>query len=493
MTATPARTWSPQQQAIFAWAKTGRGNLVVRARAGTGKTTTVLEAVQYAPETGILFAAFNTRIASELAARLTDGRAAAKTLHSVGFAIVRKYWAKITVEKDRGQRLATTAAPGAPAKVVTLVKKLASVAKGALPFPTEDGMVELAYQFDCDPDEEMVEDGWTVNDVARAAIAAMKLAQTYDGEIDFDDMIYLPISIGWTKGTYSLVIVDEAQDMNQAQLLLAQRVCKRGGRILVVGDDRQAIYGFRGADSNAIDRMKGELRAAELPLNTTYRCGKAIVAEAAKLVPDFTAAPTAPEGSVSEMFYDKMLQAAQPGCFILSRLNAPLVGTAMRLLKAGKRARIEGRDIAAGLLGMMRKVGYHGSVPEFIGRLTTFVARAEARLLKAGPKAQNKLDHLRDQADTLLTLAADAKSMGTMEASINHLFAEGVNDAEVIVLSSVHKAKGLERETVYILQDSFYRWSRDQEEDNLMYVAVTRAKTSLVRVSGGVVSRRGGE
>jgi DNA helicase IV len=95
-----------------------------------------------------------------------------------------------------------------------------------------------------------------------------------------------------------LVIIDEAQDMNASQLLLAMKSCKKGGRIAVVGDDRQAIYGFRGADSNSLDRLKGELVAHELGLTTTYRCPKVVVAGAARLVPDYTAAPAAPEGEM---------------------------------------------------------------------------------------------------------------------------------------------------------------------------------------------------
>ena len=58
--------WSEQQESIFGWFREGEGNLVVRARAGTGKTTTIIEAITYAPEEKILLAAFNRKIADEL-------------------------------------------------------------------------------------------------------------------------------------------------------------------------------------------------------------------------------------------------------------------------------------------------------------------------------------------------------------------------------------------------------------------------------------------
>lgn len=77
--------WSDQQESIFEWFQSGRGNLVVRARAGTGKTTTIIEGIKRARERNILLAAFNKSI--ELAAKLgSAGRA--KTLHG----LVMRVW-----------------------------------------------------------------------------------------------------------------------------------------------------------------------------------------------------------------------------------------------------------------------------------------------------------------------------------------------------------------------------------------------------------------
>src|SRR5580658_7297407 len=101
------RVWSPQQQAIFQWFERGSGNLVVRARAGTGKTTTIIEALAHAPESKILLAAYNKSIAEELSSRLTRGEA--KTSHGVGFAFVRQQWKGVRVDADRGYNLAKAA------------------------------------------------------------------------------------------------------------------------------------------------------------------------------------------------------------------------------------------------------------------------------------------------------------------------------------------------------------------------------------------------
>jgi hypothetical protein len=153
-----AREWSGQQTAIFDWFENGEGNLVVRARAGTGKTTTILEAITYAPEQTILLAAFNKKIAEELKSKLKNPRAEAKTLHSVGFGFVLRNWNGARLDADRAERLARKAAGNtAPDKIVNIVRKLAALGKNAAPFPTRDAMVNLAYNHDLDPDEEWQE------------------------------------------------------------------------------------------------------------------------------------------------------------------------------------------------------------------------------------------------------------------------------------------------------------------------------------------------
>src|SRR6266567_2296910 len=84
--------YSAEQQAIFDWFKTGTGNLVIKARAGTGKTTTIKAAFEFAPEARILYAVFNKKNQVEAAAKITDCRVDVKTLHSVGFRFIKNVW-----------------------------------------------------------------------------------------------------------------------------------------------------------------------------------------------------------------------------------------------------------------------------------------------------------------------------------------------------------------------------------------------------------------
>lgn len=494
------RIWSDQQKSIFNFfAKEDKfetpikvplfeGNSVVRARAGTGKTTTIIEAITYAPEEKILLAAFNKSIAEELKTKLKNPKAEAATLHSVGFRFVRRNWEGVTLDNDRGERLARRiCGPTAPDAVINLVKRLAAIGKNAYPFPEPGDLEDAAYTYDLDPDDWLEDAGWTVSKIALLAEQVMTLACTKDGTIDFDDMVFVPVRNGWVKASYDLVVIDEAQDMNASQLILAMKSCKEGGRIVVVGDDRQAIYGFRGADSNSIDRLKGELVATELGLTITYRCPKSVVAMAARLVPDYQAAPTAPDGEVvHDLTFEKMVEMAEVGDFILSRKNAPLATVALRLLRMNKRAMVKGKDIGKGLLSIVRKIKAK-TIPDLISKLEKWEDKQVDRLSKVKKKsAETKIQNVRDQAETLRVLAQEAKSIKDLETRIDTLFQETTGgEKDFIVCSSVHKSKGLERNRVFLLKDTLYPGGRmNLEEQNIEYVACTRSKDKLFMVGG---------
>jgi superfamily I DNA/RNA helicase len=486
------KTWSAQQNEIFTWfeGNTGRTygfnpNLVVRARAGTGKTTTILEGINRAPEKNIILCAFNKRIAEELQTRITNPRAKAQTLHSLGFGLVRNFWRGVRVGQgsERADSLAASVCgPRCADVVVRLVSKLHTKGREINPHARNFGeLTDLLYQFECEPDEMYAKMGFDAAYVETKALEAMELAATVKpvNGIDFADMIFLPVRNGWMHKQYDLVVVDEAQDMTVAQLEIAQGVAS--GRIAVVGDDRQAIYGFRGADSGSLDRLKNELRAVELPLTCTYRCGLNIVAEAAKLVPDFTGAAKH-EGAISEMPQSTMLNTIGHGDFLLSRSNAPLVSAAFALLRAGKRARIAGRDIGSGLITLMRKLGKGCKDVEcLIERVSQWQAREVRKFEIAKKEAQ--IDKVNDQAETLFVLCENADSIADVEARINGLFTDdGLGQAGIITCSSVHKAKGLEANTVYLLNYTLYVRGVNREEENIEYVAITRAKNNFVRV-----------
>jgi DNA helicase-2/ATP-dependent DNA helicase PcrA len=332
---------------------------------------------------------------------------------------------------------------------------------------------------------------WMYYDPAKGAKAEWGAVECWikkDGTMDYDDMIFIPVRNKWVTARFDLIVIDEAQDMNYLQLLFLQKLRKKGGRIFVVGDDRQAIYGFRGADSNSISRLQKELKATGLSLNTTYRCAQKVVEYAQTIVPDINAAPSNGTGSIREIEFHKIMKEARVGDFVLSRTNAPLTKACLQLIRGGIRAKIEGKDIGKTLLNLTKKIAHGtGDIDVFIERITTWEEAQTRRLMATKKKsAEKKVDFVRDQAEMLRAIAEDSTSMIDFETRLYDLFADTGGKGDYVICSSVHKAKGLESKNVFILRDTLYPGGQraNPEEANIEYVAVTRAKENLIWVNG---------
>lgn len=479
----PTRVWSPQQEAIFQWFRSGSGHLTVEALAGTGKTTTIIEAINDAPEERILLCAFNRRIAEELQRRLSVGtlRAEAKTLHSIGYGLVRQKWPEVTVDpRARGNQLSTLVLPpGTKWTIQRLICQLCEKARELKPLAqSAHDLLDLAIEYDCTPEKWMEGAGFRLERIALYAYRMMEKATEPAPAIDYADMLFLPLRLGWTDPTYDLVVVDEAQDMTEPQLDLALGLSK--GRIALVGDSHQAIYKFRGADSDALGRLTKTLEAQTLGLTTTYRCAKSIVALAQTLVPGLEAREDAPEGTIVEILPSQLEAQAAVGDFILSRINAPLVPLALSFLRAGKRCRIQGRDIGKNLKALATKIARGAkaeTIDDFLTGLTAWEVRETQRARTLEKEQLINLIH--DRAETLEHLAEGCASIKELEDRLEYLFADEGSDQ--IILSTVHKAKGLEARRVFLLKWTLEKF-KGPEEDNIKYVAYTRAIEELVFV-----------
>jgi len=484
-TPTTSVNWSEEQVAIFQWFATGRGNMIVQARAGTGKTTTIKEAFNHAPETGrLLYAVFNKKNQKEAQEKITDARVDVRTLHSLGFFFIKSVWRNArpddAVENDRINRVADYL----PGEVASTLLRLVGFCKNfTTSVPDLNAVLEIIDSRNLSVPDEM-EAEFPPAKLAKFAIAVLKETLIADqaDRVSFNDMVWLPVVAGWVKPTFSLVVVDEAQDMNMPQLLMAERACLKTGRICIVGDDRQAIYGFRGAATDGMHMMRQRLNAGQLGLTTTYRCPKTVVALANLVVPDYTAAPSAPEGEVLDMGLDVAVKSLVVGDAVLSRLNAPLMSVCLSLLRNGTAARIEGRDIGKQLVGMVRKLKAK-SVPNFLEKLSAWGTKQSRRIQAGGgPHVSSKLELIQDQVQTLSAVAEGCESVTDIELKITALFEDSDNARKpAVVCSSVHKAKGLEWNRVCLIEETFKNREVTGEEANIYYVAVTRAKKTLVR------------
>lgn len=504
METTTAIIPSEEQAQIISWFRDDdmrAGNLVVEARAGTGKTTTIKLAIKQAPEDRVLYAVFGKKNKLEAVPVFAEEgrRVDVKTLHGLGFAFI-KYgpWGKDVEPKDEieddriSHVLRNVPEDVLGDKTFGAIKELVAWAKNVtIKMPTVTELLEMAVR---DLDMSGDDDGLNLPQVAAWAREVLILSTEKDpgGRCSYNDMVWLPIVCGWVRPWYNLVVVDEAQDMNAPQLEMAIRACKKGGRICIVGDSRQAIFEFRGAVQGAIPMMQARLKAKLMGLTVTRRCPKAVVALAQTMVPDYQAAETAPEGTVTRT-EGEFISKLAVGDAVLSRVNAPLMGYCLQVLKKGIPARIEGRDIGAQLAGLARKMRAR-SVPQFIEKITAWGAKQVKRLSKA-KNAEQKIQGVSDQVDTLIELARDCKSVDEIVARVTALFEDSidaqtgaVNKKPAVVFSSTHKAKGLEWANVFVLNDTFKckgYTTAVNEEANLYYVAVTRAKATLTLVTEG--------
>jgi superfamily I DNA/RNA helicase len=458
------RDWSKYQKDIFRDIAQATDHTVVIARAGSGKTSTIVEGFKYLPKTKkTLMVAFNKAIADELKQR-APSYVDVMTLHSLGYRAIRQTFGNVVLENDKCFTIVKDLIEDWDIELNQSICKCVSLCKGFL-FDTPKKVEELIDQFGI---ETFIERDKFIELV----IKTLGLCKKSQMVIDFDDMIWFPFVYRLNVGKFDVVFVDEAQDLNAAQMAMVYSALKPGGRIIAVGDPAQSIYQFRGADSEAIPNFINKLKAKTLSLPVTYRCPKKVVKIAQEIVPDIEAHDKAEDGLVDDLDAGELLKKVKAGDFVLSRTNAPLIKYCLQLLKAGIPANIQGRDIGSNLLYFIKK-SKAKTIPEFTKYVNDWRDQEVKRLMSE----RKNTDICMDKAECLLNLCEGTLTIKDLKETIESLFNDTDDHAKVI-FSTTHKAKGLERDRVFVLADT-YRKLNGGEEANLWYVAVTRAKKEL--------------
>lgn len=490
---------SPQQSTVFDWITNGTGSCVLEAVAGSGKTTTLIRALNLMTGT-IYFGAYNKKIAVEIQNRAPkrDGLDIA-TMHSAGFQAWRKAAPRVQLDADKVRNIFRAAvtrnmqyAPfhGVVLQLVSLAKQAGVGIDGFPSMNASKTWHDLIEHFDLETFDESsdTDNSEIIVKLARKTLEA-SIAQNLE-LIDFDDMIYAPLYHNCSLPKYDWVLIDEAQDTNGTRRELALRMLKKGGRLMAVGDRHQAIYGFTGADSDALDLIGTAVQAKQLPLTITYRCPKAIVSYAQQWVQHIQAAETAPEGIVRSAPLESLHDEVKVGDAILCRFNAPLVKNVYKLIAKGIPAKIEGREIGTGLKTLVNRWKVK-SIEALLTRLEKYEERetTKYRLKEQEVRAvavEDKVNCLRIIIDRVLLSDADTKTPGLRVcAEVDAIFGDN-GDAPVVLLSSIHKSKGREWKKVIWLQAkpngrARMEWAKVQE-NNLCYVAATRAMEELVLI-----------
>ena len=305
-------------------------------------------------------------------------------------------------------------------------------------------------------------------------------------EVDFDDLLYFAVLKGVRLPTFDWVFVDEAQDTNIIQRAILRKILARGGRLVAVGDPAQAIYGFRGADSDSMDLIANDFApCTQLPLSVTYRCATKITELAQQYVPAIEAREGAPEGEILNHGTEWKFEQLGKKDLVVCRNTKPLIDLAFRCFRARIPAFVMGKELGEGLQSLIRKCDKRGGgIDGFVSRLEAWrdreVEKAVAKHLEA------KAEAIEDKAATLLMLVAELpeanRTVAELSSVLHVLFSDPGN---ALTLATIHKSKGLEADTVWWLEPGLCpsRWAKSEwqvaQERNLMYVATTRAKTSL--------------
>ena len=302
-------------------------------------------------------------------------------------------------------------------------------------------------------------------------------------------MLYLPLMNDLRFWQNDVVFIDEAQDTNNVQLHLLRRMVKPMGRIVAVGDPSQAIYGFRGADSDAMDNLKSQFDMVELPLTVSYRCSREVVREAQRIVQHIQASDEAEEGSVSHWDPEEEGEIPEfdPEDAVLCRTTAPLFELAYKIIASGKGCKILGRDLGEGLISLVDKMNAEG-MDQLEERLQAFCDRETEKFMRDGNWAAVEAvsDRIKCIQVVINSLLEDERTIPRLHASIRNLF--NTQDG-IVTLSTIHRVKGMEWNRVWILRPDLLphplaqkTWEKIQER-NLKYVAITRAKRDLVWLS----------
>jgi len=495
---------SPQQAAFIQEARTGTSSIVLIAVAGAGKTTTILKAVQEMRGNTIILA-FNKKIAEEIRGKLKrDGidwkKAEASTTHAIGLRNYRKAFPNVKVLADKVGRMCEafcdngTIGPeliphtSVICQLVSLAKANAIGIEGYGDIHDTSIWEDIVDHFDLFDEEPLQRKG---DDIIDMAIRLLKKSNAEPEVIDFDDMIYLPLLYRIRFFQYDNVMMDEAQDANIIRKLLADALLKEGGRFFGIGDPRQAIYGFTGADNESMENLKEHFQCKEMPLTVTYRCPKAVVKMAQNWVSHIQAHESAPEGTVSLETFEQMLQSRDRlngDAAILCRSTRPLVTAAFALIREKVPCRIEGRDIGEQMKKLVLRWRSISTIAELEDKLEDWLEAETARWV--AKKKMAKVQEAEDKVETIKVIMdacrEDKRDLITdVVAYIDNIFADNVSG--ILTLSTIHRSKGREWQRVFWLDrfstcPSKYAtqdWEKIQEA-NLQYVAATRSMGELI-------------
>ena len=585
---------SAYQENILNTVKLTDKNILVDAKAGSGKTSTLIlisEAIQKQGNK-CLFLAFNKHIVEELKGKMDTTDCAVKTIHSLGYSYLRSF-----LYRQYGQHY----------KMDLDENKLREIVKHKF---EEDGYQQSVIEHNID------KTGTELKDFIRTLISetchlinfcrfhmtnyheqdkVRKLALTccrsiieenigfdnyptlvesvidklkndfenpeiIDGlptyKVDFTDMIYFPVYYKMIppfsiREYLDYVLIDECQDLSELQQEFLKTLGNKS-RFIFVGDEKQAIYGFAGADTKSIFKLTQRYDLEQLPLNICYRCPKKVIKLVQQeVLPTIEYNKERPDvGEVYCIERSEIIKNLEKNDVIITRRNSDLLRLFIDLsVKKKIQVRLLNKDLVNNVTNNLTRIvnSYiekynkglniekelfewmaEKGIPKQVLKQTNLDKDVEDKIIQLMKDRKNKsITKQKHTVDYLIKCMTEYKTQGNynqknMETgeldeltayyhiieSFIDMFKQKVNaltvkdlitfienflslneNKEVPTLSTIHKMKGGEADNIFIYDYPRFPYcynnmSEDdqQQEVNLQYVALTRAKKKLYLV-----------
>jgi DNA helicase-2/ATP-dependent DNA helicase PcrA len=520
---------APDQRAA---ATTAPGPVLCVAPAGSGKTTTLVARIAWLLDSGagapgaVATITFNKRAAVELGERLAAalaplGLAAdtvrVRTFHALGLEILRDAGARVEPLVDRIavlRRVVPDVGPAGWRRLDTAFSRL------------KLDLGVTADEVAADPEP---------GPVARAFLAYETEIEAQGG-LDFDDLVARSLRLLETddavlarwRARCADLLVDEAQDLDRAQLRMALLLAAPRNRIFLVGDDDQSIYGWRLADVRRVLALADDLPGLQrVDLVVNYRCPATVIGRAVRLVehnverfaksilaPPDAPGPVilAPDGGddpvrIGRLFdmWSRPAVGTQAGDVsatpeasraILTRTNRELLPAIAVAIDRGLPFRPPPIELLVGspvVDACLTAADATDATLPLLARIESIRAAWAAR--PPDPDADPDAPQPADIAAALITWAVPYPTLSALRAAIDArraALADLCRDDAPLTFATAHATKGLEFDHVAVvgMERGRFPSARSladapdppralEEERRLAYVAWTRARRSL--------------
>ena len=525
-----------------------RSNMMISALAGSGKSTMACLLSEHTT-TSDIYVAFNNSIAEEFRTKIKNPKTKVMTLHSLGLSIMNS---NIRTAKEE-KKITYANATLDNLKIHKIIDNELTILDRRMDFMKKMFYKDQYFTLynlcrltmtnlaDSTALRQIIQDyrlfendeGYQFPDITDC----ISMLKNVDGEswnifnqtgvIDFTDMLYITYwkleRKEWEVPYYNFytnIYADECQDLSTIQINLLKFIKRKNGRYVWIGDSNQSIYNFCGANAYAmkqIHNLYSPLKEFDLPI--CYRCPSSHLKQVNRLfnIP-ILPRDDAPKGKIYHIEKEDILSKIHEGDMIISRKNKWLGSVIVDLAKAGKPIQIEDKEMVASIKKIVEKnknstaKGLRKDLKEEVTKYSQERAKKNSQLLEAVQENNveevvtaiddnKKIDNcnfilgiLKEYLkknpnatkDNFAVYISNLLNTGDSKTSKSNVFTV---KTKPIRICSVHKAKGLEAENVFVLNEGRvcfdFRNSKEQnqQEKNLSYISYTRAKNNLYLVS----------